>query len=472
VIIPVILCGGVGTRLWPMSRPDEPKPFLPLVDGRSTFALTLERLAGNRLFGPLVVMASAVHRPAVSRALAEAGVNAAILIEPSPRDTAPAIAAAAAFIAGADAFASMLVLPADHLIRDKAGFAATVAAAVPVADSGRIVLFGIAPDSPASTFGYIKPGETLATRTAMSVDGFVEKPDAEKAAELISVGWLWNGGIFLMRAATALSEIGRHAPAIASAARSAVTQGSGDGNALVLAREPFMTAPSISFDHAVMEKTELGAVVAARFDWSDLGTWESVFSTAAKDDNGNAVAGDVMLVDTRDSYISSARPKVGVVGLDNVVVVASDDAVLVTTRERAATVKELAAAIAAAPEKNIGDFVRHYRPWGHYQTLALGDRHQVKRLVINPGQRLSLQVHAQRGEHWTVVAGAAEVTVGPDTKSLKTRTVAENQSIDIPRGAIHRIANRGQAPLTVIEVQNGDYLGEDDIVRIEDDYGR
>jgi mannose-1-phosphate guanylyltransferase / mannose-6-phosphate isomerase len=455
-----------------MSRPDEPKPFLPLVEGRSTFALTLERVAGNRLFGPILVMASTAHRHRVSRALAEAGVNAAVLVEPAPRDTAPAIAAAAAFVASADPFATLLVLPADHLIRDVAGFAATVAAAEPVADSGRIVVFGIAPDYPATNFGYIKPGEDLAARTAMTVDGFVEKPDATRAAALIAEGWLWNSGIFLMRAATALSEIGRYVPAISTAARTAVTQGAGESNSLVLARESFLTAPAVSFDHAVMEKTSLGAVVAARFDWSDLGTWDSVFSVGAKDSAGNVLTGDTVVIDTRDSLVTSTRPKVGVVGMSDVVIVASDDSVLVTTRGQAAAVRSLAGTVAAANERVIGDYVRHYRPWGHYQTLVLGDRHQVKRIVVDPGQRLSLQVHAHRAEHWTVVEGSGEVTLGPDMKSLKTTTVGERQSVDIPRGAVHRVANRGATPLTIIEVQTGEYLGEDDIVRLEDDYGR
>jgi mannose-1-phosphate guanylyltransferase/mannose-6-phosphate isomerase len=472
VIIPVILCGGVGTRLWPMSRPDEPKPFLPLVDGRSTFALTLERLSGNPMFGPVVIVANMTHRQSVTRALAAAGINAAVLLEPAPRDTTAAIAAAAAFVAAADPFATLLVLPADHLIRDTAGFVATVAAAAPVADSGRIVVFGFAPDRPSESFGYIKPGEALAARTAMTVDGFVEKPDAERATELIADGWLWNGGIFLMRAATALSEIGRHAPAISTAARSAVTQGAGDGNALVLARDPFVTAPAVAFDRAVMEKTGLGAVVAARFGWSDLGTWETVFEVGAKDEAGNVVAGDAVVVDTRNSLISTTRPKVGVLGLSDVVVVASDDAVLVTTRGHAGAVRGLAATVAAAPERVIGDFVRHYRPWGHYQTLALGERHQVKRIVVEPGQRLSLQMHAHRAEHWTVLEGTAEVTLGSDPKALKTLALAEAQSANIPRGAIHRLANRGSVSLVIIEVQSGDYLGEDDIVRLEDDYGR
>src|SRR4051812_28441186 len=345
-----------------MSRVDQPKPFLPLIDGRSTFSLTLERLARDPLFGPAVVVANATHRHLVRRELSAAGVNAAILLEPTPRDTTAAVAAAAVFVGGADAFATLLVLPADHVIRDARGFSASVNAAAPVAESGKIVVFGITPDHPATNFGYIKPGEPLAARTAMSVDGFIEKPDAAMAAQLVADGWLWNAGIFLLRAATASSEIGRHAPQVASNVRSAVAQGLGEGNALVLAPDAFSAAPAISFDHAVMEKTELAAVVAARFDWSDLGTWESVFAAAAKDGEGNAVSGDAVVLHSSDSFVSSSRPKVGVIGMHGVVVVASDDAVLVTTRDQTGDVKSLAAAMAALPERVIGDFVRHLRP--------------------------------------------------------------------------------------------------------------
>jgi mannose-1-phosphate guanylyltransferase/mannose-6-phosphate isomerase len=366
----------------------------------------------------------------------------------------------------------MLVLPADHLIRDVAAFSASVAAARDVADAGRIVLFGVRPDRPATAYGYIEPGEAIPGRPARRVERFVEKPDAMLAADLVAGGWLWNSGIFLMRAATALSEVGRYAPAVVAATRGAVTGGVGDGPALVLARDAFLSAPAISFDHAVMEKTELGAVVEAGFDWSDLGTWESVYEASLPDGDGNVTAGNPVLVETRGSYVSSTHPRVGVVGMNDVVVVATDEAVLVTPRSRAAAVKALVATIAEAPEARLGDFVRHYRPWGHYQTLTLGERHQVKRIVVNPGQRLSLQLHAHRAEHWTVAEGTAEVTVGMTAGALSTTSVATGRSIDIPQGAVHRLANRGDAPLTVIEVQLGEYLGEDDIVRLEDDYGR
>ncbi|MEX0853753.1 MAG: mannose-1-phosphate guanylyltransferase/mannose-6-phosphate isomerase [Bauldia sp.] len=472
VIIPVILCGGAGTRLWPASRADSPKPFLPLVDGNSTFALTLSRLAGSTMFGPIVVVASAAHRHLVDEAVGRADVTATVLLEPVPRDTAPAIAAAAAFVADAAPNATLLVLPADHVVRDAAAFAATVASAIAAAEAGRIVVFGVRPDRPATGYGYIKPGAAITGLDAMAVDGFIEKPDAARAAEFVAAGYLWNGGMFLMRASTALAEIGRRDEAIVTAARAAVAGATADGGALCLAAEPFVAAPAISFDYAVMEKTAAAVVVEAGFDWSDIGTWAAVWDAAEKDEAGNAATGDAVLVETRGSLVSTTRPKVGVVGLADLVVVASDDAVLVTTREHADQVKELVAAIETAPEAVVGDFARHYRPWGHYQSLDLGERHQVKRIVVNPGERLSLQKHAHRAEHWTVVEGVAEVTVGMEASALETNAVSAGEHVHIPQGAIHRLANRGTMPMTLIEVQVGDYLGEDDIVRLEDDYGR
>ncbi|HLB79456.1 MAG TPA: mannose-1-phosphate guanylyltransferase/mannose-6-phosphate isomerase, partial [Dongiaceae bacterium] len=405
-------------------------------------------------------------------ALAAAGADATVLLEPAPRDTAPAIALAAAFVTGADPNATLLILPADHLIRDAAGFAATVAAAAAVADGGRIVVFGVKPDRPATSYGYIKPGAALSGLDATAVAAFVEKPRAATATEFVAAGYLWNSGIFLMRAATALAEIDKHAAAIAVAAKDAVAGASADGGAIRLAAEPFLAARPISFDYAVMEKTDLAALVAAGFDWSDLGTWSAVWDAANKDDAGNAVSGDAVLVGTRRSYVRTSRPRVGVVGAEDIVVVASDDAVLVTTRQRADAVKDLVAAVEAAPEDGIGDFARHDRPWGHYQSLDLGEKHQVKRIIVNPGQRLSLQKHARRAEHWTVVEGIAEITVGVDAAALETKTARAGEHVHIPQGAIHRLANRGTAPMTLIEVQVGDYLGEDDIVRFEDDYGR
>ncbi len=474
MIIPVIMCGGAGTRLWPASRADSPKPFLPLVDGELTFALTLKRIGDPAFFSPPVVIAGADHGHLVAAALAEAGMSATVLLEPQGRDTAAAIGAAAAFIAAERPGAMLLVLAADHVIRDHAGFRATVETALPAAEAGKIVVFGVPPTGPATGYGYIHPGAPLTMHGAHAVAEFVEKPNAERAVQFVAKGYLWNSGIFVLSADTARSELAAHAPEIAAAAHAAVAAGktSEDGTVLRLDAEAFAAAPKISFDRAVMEQTAGAAVTDARFDWSDLGTWAAVWDAGARDAADNVTVGDTVLVDVTDSYISTTRPKVGVVGVSDIIVVASDDAVLVASRTEADRVKELAGAIEAAPEAVYGDFVRHYRPWGYYQSLDQGRRHQVKRIVVNPGARLSLQKHAHRAEYWTVVEGVADVTIGTALDALEVTRLTENQSTHISRGAIHRMANPGEAPVTVIEVQVGDYLGEDDIVRFEDDYGR
>jgi mannose-1-phosphate guanylyltransferase/mannose-6-phosphate isomerase len=474
MIIPVIMCGGAGTRLWPASRSDSPKPFLPLVDGASTFALTLARIADPAFYGPPVIVAGADHSHLVAAALAAAGTAAGVLLEPEGRDTAAAIGSAAAFVAAKDPDATLLVLAADHVIRDHAGFRATVEIALPAAAAGKIVVFGVPPAWPATGYGYIRLGAPLTVTGAHAVAEFVEKPDAKRARRFLAMGYLWNSGIFLLSAAVAEAELAAHAPEIASAARAAVAaaKASEDGAVLHLDREAFAAAPKLSFDRAVMEKTVNAAVTDARFDWSDLGTWGAVWDAGVHDAAGNVAVGDAVLIDATDNYVSTTRPKVGVVGVSDLVVVATDDAVLVALRSEADRVKELTAAIAAAPEAVYGDYVRHYRPWGHYQSLDQGRRHQVKRILVNPGARLSLQKHFYRAEHWTVVEGVAEVTLGMDRDALRVTTVKENETIHIPKGAIHRAANPGPAPMTFIEVQVGDYLGEDDIVRFEDDYGR
>lgn len=469
MIVPVILCGGAGTRLWPASRQDLPKPFLPLVGGRSTFALTLDRIADGGRFAPALVVASATHRALIEPQLPEGGT---LLLEPIPRDTAAAIAAATAFVAKRDSDATILILPADHVIRDHAGFAAAADAAAKAAADGRIVVFGIKPDHPATGYGYIEPGEALGRGAVRAVAAFVEKPDAERAAEFVAAGRLWNSGMFMFRADAALDAFRRHAPEVLAAAEAAVAAAAADGASTTLDEAAFSAAPRISVDYAVMEKSDRVAVVPADFDWTDLGTWAAVWGAAEKDDRGNAVIGDAVLLDAQNTFVDSETQRIGIIGLDDAVVVAADGAVLVTTRARAGEVKELVAAIAARPEAVFGDFVRHYRPWGHYQSLDQGPKHQVKRIVVEPGKRLSLQKHAHRAEHWTVVDGIAEITVGMDRDTLDVKTVQPGEHVHIPKGAIHRMANPGKTPMTLIEVQSGDYLGEDDIVRLEDDFGR
>ncbi|HZP20430.1 MAG TPA: mannose-1-phosphate guanylyltransferase/mannose-6-phosphate isomerase [Bauldia sp.] len=471
-IVPVILSGGAGTRLWPASTEMRPKPFLPLVGGKSTFAGTLTRVSG-RDFSPPVIVANKEHRPLVEEALAAAGIEATVLLEPEGRDTAAAIAAAAAWVAREyGEHAVMLVLAADHLIRNTEGFRASVAVAAAAAAGGPIVVFGVEPSVPATSYGYIRPGEPVAgTKDVRRVVAFVEKPDRSTAEHYIESGYLWNSGNFALTAGTALAELRRHVPEVARAAAAAIDAAKVDGHTVSLDREAFARAPRISFDHAVMEKTDRAAVVAAGFDWSDLGTWSSVWDASEKDETGNAV-GEAVLVETTGSFVASDGPRVGLVGVENLVVVANNDSVLVAPRERADSVKELVAALNRLPEKNAGDRQRHYRPWGYYQSLDIGETHQVKRIVVKPGARLSLQRHRRRAEHWTVVQGVAEVTVGMSMDSLEVKTVRENETVHIPLHAIHRMANRGETPMTLIEVQYGDYFGEDDIERFEDDYGR
>ncbi|MEO8668732.1 MAG: mannose-1-phosphate guanylyltransferase/mannose-6-phosphate isomerase, partial [Bauldia sp.] len=459
MIVPVILVGGAGTRLWPASTEALPKPFLPLVAGKSTFAATLERLSDPALFAAPVVVANREHERLIEEALATAGTGGSVLLEPEGRDTAAAIAAAAGFGAGRDAGAMLLVLPADHLIADAEGFRTDVRAALPAAAAGKIVVFGIRPDRPATSYGYIKPGAPVPDQAGVSaVAAFVEKPDAATAARYVADGYLWNSGNFMLSAATALAEFEKHAPAVLAAARAAVAGASAEGDVHRLAGEAFAAAPRISFDYAVMEKTANAVVVATRFDWSDLGTWSSVWDAAGKDTAGNATVGDVVLMDSHGTYVDTDRPLVGVLGVSNLVVVVSDNQVLIAPRERADEVKKLVANLSFDKEREVAG--RSYRPWGHYQSLDKGAMHQVKRIVVKPGGRLSLQKHAHRAEHWTVVRGTAEVTVGDEVQILE-----ENQSVYIPLGAVHRMANPGDVPMVLIEVQYGDYLGEDDIVR-------
>lgn len=472
-IVPVIMCGGAGTRLWPASNDASPKPFLPLVDGRSTFAGTLERVGDPALFAPPVIVANREHRFLIAEALSDEGVAASLILEPEGRDTAAAVAAAAVFVTRRDPEATILVLAADHLIRDLAGFRATAALAGKAAARGEIVVFGIRPSEPAPGFGYIRPGDALpGVEGVARVAAFVEKPDRATAETYLRDGYLWNSGNFTMRVATVIGELRAYAPDTLAAAEAALDGARTDGDATELSRDAFRKAPKIAFDRAVMEKTKKAAVVAARFDWSDLGTWHSVWDAATKDADNNASVGDVALVGTSGSFVSTDRPVVGLLGVKDLVVVADSDAVLVAPRERADSVKDLVGALGALKEKVVGGHARHYRPWGWYQSLELGEAHQVKRLEVKPGGRLSLQRHRHRSEHWTIVAGEGEVTTGMDMASLETRTVGVNQTAEIPLHAIHRVANRGTVPLTIIEVQCGTYLGEDDIERFEDDYGR
>lgn len=471
-IVPVILSGGAGTRLWPASREAYPKQFLPLVGERSTFEETLARVADRSVFADPMVVTGEDFRFLVADQLTRAGMAGRIVLEPMRRDSAPAIAAAAELLAEADPEAVMLVLAADHSVDDAAAFAATAVAGLAAAEAGALVTFGIRPTHPATGYGYIRPGDLMDERVRM-VAAFVEKPDEATARAFLSEGYLWNSGNFLFRADVFLSELARFEPGIAAAAKAVAGQVTVDRAGGVtfnrLDREAFAASPAKSVDYAVMERTDRAAVVEADYAWSDLGSWDALWAMSPKDAEGNAVRGSVSLAGTHNSYVASDDIHTAVIGLDDVAVVATKDAVLVARRSVAGELKALVSDLRQSAEtRRLADEHRRVlRPWGSYESVDRGERFQVKRIVVKPGARLSLQKHFHRAEHWIVVKGTATVEVDGATSIVR-----ENESAYIPLGAWHRLANEGRIQLELIEVQSGSYLGEDDIVRCEDDYKR
>jgi mannose-1-phosphate guanylyltransferase/mannose-6-phosphate isomerase len=461
------MCGGSGARLWPLSRESFPKQFAPLIGKNSTFQETVLRMADKAHFGRPLIVAAKRHRFMVERQLAEIGVEADILLEPMPRDSGPAIAAGAALIARDNPDQLVMVLAADHVVRDAPAFRQTVLAAASAAEQGYIVTFGIQPSLPATGYGYIEQGEPIAGSTALRVRRFVEKPDLATAQRYLLEGYLWNSGNFLFKASALLAEYGRFSPDSLSAIEEALDKAGSDLGAPVLDAVAFERAQKKSIDYQVMEKTDKAAVLPCSFGWSDIGTWDAMWEISDKDANANVAVGDVELIDTTNSYASTDGPLVGVVGMKDTVVVATRDAVLVCDKSRAGEVKTLVDKLRKAGIKQASDHERMYRPWGWYQTLELQGRFQVKRIVVYPGGRLSLQKHFHRAEHWVVVRGAAQVTVGDRIELLN-----ENRSIYIPLGEVHRLENPGKIDTEIIEVQTGSYLGEDDIVRLEDVYNR
>ena len=466
-IVPVVLAGGAGTRLWPVSRDALPKQFLPLVGERSTYQETLLRVADDGLFAPPIVITGGDFRFFARRQAEDLGIEATVVIEPMRRDSGPAVAAAAALARSRDPDAVVLALAADHVILDVEEFRATCLAGLKAAEAGRIVTFGITPSAPKTSYGYIRRGKPTGSDQVYAVEAFVEKPDPETAARYVAEGYLWNSGNFLFRADVLLAELGRFEPAMVKAVEAAVAGASRDLGFLRLEPEAFASAPQKSIDYAVMEKTDRAAVIAGNFRWSDVGSWDAIFDIASRDKSGNATHGTVVTTDTRNCVIHSVDRLTAVLGADDLVVVSTPDAVLVMPRERAQEVRELVAKLKGAKRPEAADHRRGHRPWGYYDSIDKGERFQVKRIVVHPGGTLSLQKHHHRAEHWVVVRGTAEVTIGLDIKS-----VHENESVFIPIGAVHRLANRGKIPLELIEVQTGSYLGEDDIVRIEDVYKR
>jgi mannose-1-phosphate guanylyltransferase/mannose-6-phosphate isomerase len=467
-IVPVIMCGGAGTRLWPVSRESMPKQFVPLVGPGSTFQQVLARISDPDLFARPIVITNADFRFVVAEQLRERGVEADIVLEPTRRDSGPAVAVAAALAAERDRDALVLVLAADHVVRKPDEFRQACRHAAAVAAAGRIVTFGIEPTHPATNYGYIRPGEKLNGASVLAVEAFVEKPDAATAASYVADRYLWNSGNFLFHATTMLNEIERFEPAMAEAAKAAVSGLTRDLDFLRLAAEPFARAPKKSIDYAVMERTTLAAVIPTDIGWSDVGSWSTVWDLLDHDEAGNATEGPVVLLDSRNNLVRSEDSMLTtVVGLDDVIVVSTADAVLVSSRAKAEQVKALVAELKASNHRAAVEHRRIYRPWGYYQDVDLAPRYRVKRIVVKPGSKLSLQKHFHRSEHWVVVKGTAEVTLGNDA-----HTVHENESIYIPMGSVHRLANPGKIPLELIEVQVGSYLGEDDIVRLDDVYGR
>ncbi|MDE2234785.1 MAG: mannose-1-phosphate guanylyltransferase/mannose-6-phosphate isomerase [Gammaproteobacteria bacterium] len=467
-LVPVILSGGSGTRLWPLSRQLHPKQFLPLLSERSLLQETLLRAAGiPGACAPLLV-ANEDHRFLVQEQLAALGVRGAeILLEPVGRNTAPALAIAALRAAAGNPAAVLLALPADHLIRDREAFAAAVIHGLPAAQAGALVVFGVAPQHAETAYGYIRKG--AATPGGLhAVAAFTEKPDAETAAQYLRSGdYYWNSGMFLVRADVYLRELERHAPDIAQAADKAMQNLQTDGAFLRPDPEVFSACRSQSIDYAVMERTRAGVLAPLDAGWSDLGSWDSLLAAGEKTPDGNLTRGEVVLQDVSGSLVHAGTRLVTAIGLRDQLVVETGDAVLVAPVDRAQEVKQLVASLRQAKPQVTENHPRVHRPWGWYECLARGERMQVKRIQIKPGASLSLQLHHRRAEHWVVVKGEAEVIRGD-----QQFTLSENQSTYIPAETRHRLRNPGQQPLEIIEVQSGEYLGEDDIERFDDEYGR
>ncbi|HEY9033838.1 MAG TPA: mannose-1-phosphate guanylyltransferase/mannose-6-phosphate isomerase [Pseudomonadales bacterium] len=466
-MIPVILSGGSGTRLWPASRSLYPKQFLPLVDDAQTMLQqTVLRLAGSQADGRSIVVCNQDHRFMVAEQLRAIGKQpAAILLEPAARNTAPAVALAALQAMRQQDDPLLLVLPADHVIGGRHAFHQAIARAAAAASEGKLVTFGIVPGHAETGYGYIRAS---GSGEARPVAEFVEKPDQATAQRYLESGeYFWNSGMFAFRASVLLAELEKFAPDMLHACRQALDKAESDLDFIRLDQAAFNDCPEDSIDYAVMEKTDRAVVIPLDAGWSDVGSWQALWDIADKDNNGNACKGDVLCEDSHNNYVQAEQKLVALLGVDNLVVVESDDAILVAARDKVQDVKKLVNRLKSAGRSETRLHRKVYRPWGYYDSVDNGQRFQVKRIVVNPGQKLSLQMHHHRAEHWIVVSGTARITRGDDTL-----LISENQSTFIPLGVRHRLENPGTIPLEMIEVQSGSYLGEDDIVRFEDTYGR
>ncbi len=471
-IFPVVLSGGSGTRLWPLSRAMFPKQFIRFNgDGESLLGQTLQRLKPGSTFRSPTILCNSDHRFLVKELLERQQITArAVILEPVPRNTAAAVAVGALSAMAENPDAILVVMPSDHAIKDEARFLSAVQQAAQVASSGRLVLFGITPASPHTGFGYIRRGQPLDGfgGSAFSVASFTEKPDASTAQRYLDDGgYFWNSGIFVLHARTFLDELQRHAPDVLAAAQKSFEAATTDLGFLRLAPDAFAASPSISIDYAVMEKTSAAAMLPVDVGWNDVGSWSSLWELAPHDARGNYASGEAVLEDTSNCYVHSDKHLVSTLGVENLVIVDTPDALLVADRSRAQDVSKIVASLKAAGRPEPEQHLRSYRPWGYFETLSIGPRFQVKLLHVNPGGKLSMQMHHHRSEHWVVVHGTAKVTVGDSEKLVR-----ENESVYIIATQWHRLENPGRVPLELIEVQIGSYLGEDDILRSDDIYRR
>lgn len=465
-IIPVVLSGGSGTRLWPVSRRTKPKQFMALGAPRSLLQQTILRCRDEAVFSQTpIVVGSLDHRFFISEALEELELSGQILLEPAPRNSCAAIAAACIHALNGDKDATLLVLAADHHIPDSDNFTKCVALANQDAQAGKLVTFGIEPSFPATGYGYICPGTIL--KQAKKVEKFVEKPGLEKAKTYIEAGYLWNSGNFLFRADSFCQELQTFEPEIYEAVYKSVMASKIDLDFVKLDEDAFCEAKSISVDHAIMERSNRAAVLPVSYQWSDIGSWSALSDILPKDDHNNAVKGKVQMLESQNNVVFSDNRLTTVLGMKDTIVVTTRDAVLVSSKAEAEGVKNLVNVLIEKGNSEANESLQNFRPWGNYEQLDVGPNYQVKRIVVKPGGVLSLQKHQYRAEHWVVVEGIAEVTVDEKIVSLEA-----NQSIYVPLGSVHRLANRQKEPLTLIEVQTGSYLGEDDIIRLDDAYGR
>jgi mannose-1-phosphate guanylyltransferase/mannose-6-phosphate isomerase len=468
-LYPVILSGGSGSRLWPLSREHYPKPLLPLVSEKTLLQETACRLDDIEGLGDAVYVCNEEHRFLVAEQVTQLGKKpATIILEPEGRNTAPALTLAALYLVKQDPDAMMVVMPADHVMTEPQQFVAAVREGRVNAEQGALVTFGIVPDGPETGYGYIKRNGEVSGTVAFTVASFVEKPDQMTAEQYVNEGdYYWNSGIFLMRADRWLDEISQYRADVLGACRKAVTQGTQDADFFRVSKTDFLASPGDSIDYAVMEKTDRAVVVPISAGWSDVGAWSALWNVCPRDNDGNVVQGDVIAEDTHNAFLVAQHRCLATVGIDDVIVIETADAVLVASKDKAQDVKAIVNRLKEDGREECKVHRQVYRPWGSYEGIDAGPRFQVKRLSVKPGAQLSLQMHRHRAEHWVVVKGTAQVTCGDQVFMLH-----ENESTYIPIGEKHRLENLGNIPLEVIEIQSGSYLGEDDIVRFEDVYDR